>query len=94
MIYQVWPRSFADSDGDGVGDLRGVINKLDYLSDLGVDAVWLSPFYPSPQVDNGYAISDDQDIDPLFGTLADYDEGVAGLHARGIRLLIDVVVNH
>jgi oligo-1,6-glucosidase len=94
VIYQVWPRSFADSDGDGIGDLRGVIDKLDYLADLGVDAVWLSPFYPSPQIDNGYDISDYQDVDPVFGSLADFDELVAGLHARGLRLLIDVVVNH
>jgi oligo-1,6-glucosidase len=94
VIYQVWPRSFADSDGDGIGDLRGVIGKLDYLSDLGVDAVWLSPFFPSPQIDNGYDISDYQDVDPVFGSLADFDELIAGLHARGMRLLIDVVVNH
>jgi oligo-1,6-glucosidase len=94
VIYQVWPRSFADSDGDGIGDLRGVIGKIDYLSDLGVDAVWLSPFYPSPHIDNGYDISDYQDVDPVFGSLADFDELVTGLHARGMRLLIDVVVNH
>ncbi|MDT7570729.1 MAG: oligo,6-glucosidase [Actinomycetota bacterium] len=94
VIYQVWPRSFADSDGDGVGDLRGVIGKLDYLADLGVDAVWLSPFYPSPQIDNGYDVSDYQDVDPVFGSLADLDELIAGLHARGMRLIIDVVVNH
>jgi oligo-1,6-glucosidase len=94
VIYQVWPRSFSDADGDGVGDLRGVINKLGYLSDLGVDAVWLSPFYPSPQVDNGYDVSNYKDVDPVFGSLADFDELVAGLHARRMRLLIDVVVNH
>ncbi|GAC1443328.1 MAG: alpha-glucosidase [Mycobacteriales bacterium] len=94
VVYQVWPRSFADSDGDGIGDLRGIISKLDHLSDLGVGAVWLSPFYPSPQRDNGYDISDYQDVDPVFGTLADFDELIAGLHTRGIRLVIDVVVNH
>ncbi|MDT7547690.1 MAG: oligo,6-glucosidase [Actinomycetota bacterium] len=94
VVYQVWPRSFSDSDGDGIGDLRGVIDKLDHLSDLGVDAVWLSPFYPSPQVDNGYDISDYQGVDPVFGTMADFDELVAALHARGMRLLVDVVVNH
>jgi len=94
VVYQVWPRSFADSNGDGVGDLRGLIGKLDHLSDLGVDVVWLSPVYPSPQVDNGYDISDYQDVDPLFGTLADLDELIACLHARGMRLVLDVVVNH
>jgi len=94
VVYQVWPRSFADSDGDGIGDLRGVIDKLDHLSDLGVDALWLSPFYPSPQVDSGYDISDYQDVDPRFGALADFDELVAALHARGMRMVIDVVVNH
>ena len=79
-VYQVYPRSFADSNGDGVGDLRGVIGHLDYLARLGVDVVWLSPVYRSPMDDNGYDISDYQDIDPLFGTLADLDELVAGLH--------------
>jgi oligo-1,6-glucosidase len=94
VVYQVWPRSFADSDGDGIGDLQGVIGKLDHLCDLGVDAVWLSPVYPSPQVDNGYDISDYQDVDPLFGSLADLDELVARLHERGMRLVLDVVLNH
>jgi oligo-1,6-glucosidase len=94
VVYQVWPRSFADSDGDGIGDLRGVIGKLDHLSDLGIDAVWLSPVYPSPQVDAGYDISNHQDVDPLFGTLADLDELIEGLHARGMRLVLDVVLNH
>jgi oligo-1,6-glucosidase len=94
VVYQVWPRSFADSDGDGIGDLRGVIGKLDHLSDLGVDAVWLSPVYPSPQVDNGYDISDYNGVDPLFGTVADLDELIGGLHARGMRLVLDVVLNH
>jgi oligo-1,6-glucosidase len=94
VVYQVWPRSFADSDGDGIGDLRGLIGKLDHLADLGVDAVWLSPVYPSPQVDAGYDISDYCDVDPLFGTLADLDELIADLHARGMRLVLDVVLNH
>jgi oligo-1,6-glucosidase len=94
VIYQVWPRSFADANGDGIGDLRGLINRLDHLADLGVDAVWLSPFYPSPQVDNGYDIRDYQDVDPVFGTLADFDELVAALHERGMRVVTDVVVNH
>ena len=90
----MYPRSFADSDGDGVGDLRGVLGHLDYLDRLGVDVVWMSPVYRSPMDDNGYDISDYQDIDPLFGTLADLDELVAGLHARGMKLVMDLVVNH
>jgi oligo-1,6-glucosidase len=94
VVYQVYPRSFADSDADGVGDLRGVLGRLDYLQRLGVDVVWLSPVYRSPMDDNGYDISDYQDIDPLFGTLADLDELVAALHARGMRLIMDLVVNH
>lgn len=93
-VYQVYPRSFADSNGDGVGDLPGVIGRLDYLARLGVDVVWLSPVYRSPMDDNGYDISDYQDIDPLFGTLADLDELVAGLHRRGMKLMMDLVVNH
>jgi oligo-1,6-glucosidase len=94
VVYQVYPRSFADSDADGVGDLRGVLGRLDYLERLGVDVIWLSPVYRSPMDDNGYDISDYQDIDPLFGTLADLDELIAELHARGMRLMMDLVVNH
>lgn len=94
VVYQIYPRSFCDSNGDGVGDLRGVIGKLDHLSRLGVDAVWLSPVCRSPQDDNGYDISDYQDVDPLFGSLADLDELIAGLHARGMKLVMDLVVNH
>jgi oligo-1,6-glucosidase len=94
VVYQVYPRSFADSDGDGVGDLRGVLAHLDYLQRLGVDVVWLSPVYRSPMDDNGYDISDYTDIDPLFGTLADLDELIAELHARGMKLVMDLVVNH
>jgi oligo-1,6-glucosidase len=93
-VYQVYPRSFADADGDGVGDLRGVISKLDHLAALGVGAVWLSPVYPSPQDDNGYDISDYYDIDPVFGTLDDFDELLREAHARGIRVVMDLVVNH
>jgi oligo-1,6-glucosidase len=94
VVYQVYPRSFADSDSDGVGDVRGVLGRLDYLERLGVDVVWLSPVYRSPMDDNGYDISDYQDIDPLFGTLADLDELIAELHTRGMRLVMDLVVNH
>jgi oligo-1,6-glucosidase len=94
VVYQVYPRSFMDSDGDGIGDLGGVLQRLDHLADLGVDVLWLSPVYPSPQADNGYDISDYTDIDPLFGDLATFDRLVAELHARGIRLLMDLVVNH
>ena len=94
VVYQVYPRSFADSDGDGVGDLRGVLRHLDYLEHLGVDVVWMSPVYRSPMDDNGYDISDYNDVDPLFGTLADLDQLIAELHARGMRLVMDLVVNH
>jgi oligo-1,6-glucosidase len=93
-VYQIYPRSFADADGDGVGDLRGVIGKLDYLAALGIGVVWLSPVYRSPQDDNGYDISDYYDIDPMFGTLADVDELLREAHARGIRVVMDLVVNH
>ncbi|WP_168582459.1 glycoside hydrolase family 13 protein [Gephyromycinifex aptenodytis] len=94
VVYQIYPRSFADSDGDGVGDLPGILSRLDHLSDLGVDVVWLSPVYRSPMDDNGYDISDYEDIDPLFGSLADIDALIAGLHERGIKLVMDLVVNH
>jgi oligo-1,6-glucosidase len=94
VVYQVYPRSFADSTGDGVGDLRGVLSHLDHLQRLGVDVVWLSPVYRSPMDDNGYDISDYTDVDPLFGTLADLDELITDLHARGMRLVMDLVVNH
>ncbi len=94
VVYQVYPRSFADSDGDGIGDIPGLIGKLDYLHDLGVDVVWVSPFYRSPMDDNGYDISDYQDVDPTFGTLSDVDRLIEQLHERGMKLVIDVVVNH
>jgi alpha-glucosidase len=95
VVYQIYPRSFADSDGDGIGDLRGIIDRVPYLSDtLGVDAVWLSPFYPSPQADFGYDVADYCDVDPTYGTLADFDELVAALHGTGIRVIVDLVPNH
>ncbi len=94
VVYQIYPRSFADSNGDGVGDLGGIIGRLDYLHALGVDVIWLSPIYRSPQTDNGYDISDYRDIDPLFGTLAEFDSLVAKVHERGMKLVMDLVVNH
>jgi oligo-1,6-glucosidase len=94
VVYQIYPRSFADSDGDGIGDLRGIIGRVDYLAALGVDVIWLSPVYPSPQDDNGYDISDYQDIEPVFGGLGDFDELLAAVHGRGMRLVMDLVVNH
>jgi oligo-1,6-glucosidase len=94
VVYQIYPRSFCDSNGDGIGDLRGIISKLDYLKTLGVDVVWLSPVYRSPNDDNGYDISDYQDIMTEFGTLADWEEMIAAMHQRGIKLVMDLVVNH
>ena len=94
VIYQIYPRSFADSDGDGVGDLRGIIGKLDYLVDLGVDILWLSPIFQSPNDDNGYDIADYEAIMPQFGTMADFDEMLAGAHQRGLNVILDLVVNH
>ncbi|TLX59936.1 alpha-glucosidase [Stutzerimonas nosocomialis] len=94
VIYQVYPRSFFDSSGDGIGDLRGVLEKLDYIASLNVDAIWLSPFFTSPMRDFGYDVSDYRDVDPLFGTLDDFKLLVQTAHGRGIRILIDQVINH
>src|SRR5882672_8144961 len=94
VIYQIYPRSFQDSDADGIGDLRGVIARLPYLAELGVDAIWLSPFFKSPMKDFGYDISDYRDVDPIFGTLADFDVLVAAAHDHGLRVLIDQVMSH
>ncbi len=93
-VYQIYPRSFRDANGDGVGDLRGILAELDHVEALGVDAVWLSPVYPSPMRDGGYDVADYQDVDPLFGDLADLDALIEALHARGMKLILDVVLNH
>ncbi len=99
VVYHIYPRSFADSNGDGVGDLAGITSRLDYLNDgtpasLGVDAIWLSPFYPSPMADFGYDVTDYTGVDPSFGTLADFDRLLAEAHARGMRVIVDLVPNH
>ena len=94
VIYQIYPRSFCDSSGDGIGDLPGITGRLDDLAELGVDALWLSPFQRSPQKDAGYDVSDYCDVDPLFGTLADFDEMLAQAHERSIRIIVDLVPNH
>lgn len=93
-VYQIYPRSFADSNGDGIGDIRGIISKLDYIKSLGVDIIWLSPVYKSPNDDNGYDISDYKDINAEFGTMADFDELLSEAKSRGIRIIMDLVINH
>lgn len=94
VVYQVYPRSFYDTNGDGLGDIRGVTAQMDYLRELGVDAIWLSPFYPSPLVDGGYDVADYRDVDPRLGTLEDFDEMAAAAHAAGIKVVVDIVPNH
>lgn len=94
VVYQVYPRSFRDTDGDGLGDIRGIVSKIGYLDELGVDALWLSPFYPSNLADGGYDVIDYRDVDPRLGTLADFDDLVAAAHARGMKVVVDIVPNH
>src|SRR5437868_858590 len=94
VFYEIYPRSYADSNNDGIGDLKGITAKLDYLKQLGVDAIWLTPCFPSPQVDFGYDVSDYQDIDPMYGTLADFDRMASEGKSRNIRIIMDFVMNH
>ena len=94
VVYQIYPKSFCDSNGDGLGDLRGVIGKLDYIKELGVDYIWLTPFYVSPQKDNGYDIADYYHVDPRYGTMEDFEELAKEAEKRGIRLMLDMVFNH
>jgi oligo-1,6-glucosidase len=94
VVYQIYPRSFKDSNADGIGDIKGITSKLDYLKDLGVDVIWMSPHYPSPNADNGYDVSDYEAIMAEFGTMEDFDEMLAGIHQRGMKLIIDLVINH
>ena len=94
VVYQIYPKSFQDSDGDGIGDIPGIISRLDYLKKLGIDAIWLSPVYRSPQDDNGYDISDYQDIEPMFGTMEDMERLFVEAKKRGIRIIMDLVLNH
>ncbi len=94
VFYEIYPRSFADSNNDGIGDLKGITSKMAYLHDLGVDAIWISPCFPSPQVDFGYDVSDYENIDPMYGTLADFDGMVAEGKTHGVRIILDFVVNH
>ncbi|WP_031340890.1 alpha-amylase family glycosyl hydrolase, partial [Xanthomonas maliensis] len=94
VIYQIYPRSFLDSNGDGVGDLPGIVAKLDHIADLGVDAIWISPFFKSPMADYGYDIADYRAVDPLFGTLADFDRLLDKAHALGLKVMIDQVLSH
>ena len=94
VVYQIYPRSFCDSNGDGIGDLPGIESKLDYLKELGIDVIWLSPVYRSPNDDNGYDISDYEDIMEEFGTMEDFDRLLKKAHEKGIKIVMDLVVNH
>src|SRR5947209_400572 len=94
VIYEIYPRSFQDTNGDGIGDLNGVTSRLDYLKELGVNAIWITPFFPSPNADFGYDVSDYTNVAPEYGTLQDWDKLVSQAKGRGIRVLVDFVVNH
>ena len=94
IIYEVYPRSFQDANGDGIGDLQGILQRLDYLAGLGIKGVWIAPFYPSPMADFGYDIADYCNVDPIFGTLADFDQLLQAIHERGLKLILDFVPNH
>lgn len=94
VVYQIWPRSFCDGNGDGIGDLWGVLSKLDYIKSLGVDAIWFSPLYPSPNADFGYDVADYKDINPEYGDLEVFKNVLDGAHERGMRIFMDLVVNH
>ena len=94
VIYQIYPRSFQDTDGDGIGDLRGIIARLEHLVSLGIDAIWIAPIYPSPMADFGYDITDHCDVHPLFGTLADFNRLIAAAHEQGLKVILDYVPNH
>src|SRR5260370_22800041 len=94
IFYQIYPRSFQDSNADGVGDIKGIIDRLAHLQALGVDAIWLSPIFPSPMADFGYDIADYTDVDPLFGTMEDFDRLVKAAHAAGLKIILDLVPNH
>ena len=94
VVYQVYPRSFYDANGDGLGDIKGITAHMDYLRSLGINAIWLSPFYPSPLADGGYDVADCRNVDPRLGTLEDFDEMAAAAHAAGIKVIVDIVPNH
>jgi alpha-glucosidase len=94
VIYQIYPRSFLDTNGDGIGDLAGITARLHYVASLGVDAIWISPFFKSPMADFGYDIADYRDVDPLFGTLDDFDRLLAAAHSLGLKVMIDQVLSH
>lgn len=93
-VYQIWPRSFCDGNGDGIGDIKGIMSKLDYIKSLGVDAIWFSPLYKSPQEDMGYDIADYRDIAEEYGTLDEFKELLEAIHARGMKVIMDLVINH
>lgn len=94
VVYQIYPRSFADGNGDGIGDINGIRSHIDHLRSLGVDAIWINPWYPSPMKDAGYDVSDYRGIEPVFGTMADAEALIAEAHAAGIRVILDIVPNH